>query len=42
VQSDVPGPGLMLLLAAVGLALVELWLARVASHAAVPTGGVAA
>ncbi len=42
VRSDVPGPGLMLLLAAVGLALVELWLARVASHAAVVTGGVAA
>lgn len=39
VRSDVPGPGLLVLLAAAGLALVELWLARVASHAAVPMAG---
>ena len=42
VRSDVPGPGLMILLGALGLACVELWLARVASHAAAPAGGVAA
>ncbi|MFG0259280.1 MAG: hypothetical protein ACF8LK_02920, partial [Phycisphaerales bacterium JB041] len=41
-RSDVPGPGLMILLGALGLACVELWLARVASHASSPLGGVAA